>query len=41
MIVHPVQSISGKMVSTGNIILKNNPPIVEVQQLYHGKVIYN
>jgi hypothetical protein len=31
----------GKMVSTGNIILKNNPPIVDVQQLYQGHVIYN
>lgn len=41
MIVHPVQSITGKMASTGNIILKNNPPIIDVQELYHGKVIYN
>jgi len=29
------------MVSTGDIILKNNPPIVDVQQLYQGHVIYN
>ncbi len=41
MIVHPIQSITGKMVSTGDIILKNNPPIVEVQQLYQGHIIYN
>ena len=41
MIVNPVQSITGKMVSTGNIILKNNPPIVDVQQLYQGHIIYN
>lgn len=41
MIVKPIQSITGKMVSTGDIILKNNPPVVDVQQLYHGKVIYN
>lgn len=41
MIVRPIQSISGKMVSTGNVILKNNPPIVDVQELYHGRVIYN
>jgi hypothetical protein len=41
MIVRPIQSITGKMVSTGNIILKNNPPIVDVQQLYQGHVIYN
>lgn len=41
MIVFPVQSITGKMVSTGNIILKNNPPIVDVEELYQGRVIYN
>ena len=41
MFVKPIQSISGKMFSTGNIILKNNPPIVDVQQLYQGHIIYN
>lgn len=40
MIVYPVQSITGKMVSTGNVVLKNVPPIVDVQELYQGKVIY-
>lgn len=40
MIVKPIQSITGKMFSTGNIILKNNPPIIDVQQLYIGQVIY-
>lgn len=41
MIIKPIQSITGKMVSTGDIILKNNPPIVNVEQLYMGQVIYN
>lgn len=41
MIVKPIKSITGKMMSTGNIVLKNNPPIVDVQELYHGRVIYN
>jgi hypothetical protein len=41
MIVRPMQSIIGKMVSTGNIILKNNPPLVDVQQWYQGHIIYN
>jgi hypothetical protein len=41
MIVKPMQSITGKMVSTGDIILKNNPPIVNVEQLYIGHVVYN
>jgi hypothetical protein len=41
MIVKPIQSITGKMVSTGNVVLKNNPTLVDVQQLYQGQVIYN
>lgn len=40
MIVNPIQSISGKMVSTGNIVLRNVPPIVQVEELYQGRVIY-
>ena len=40
MIVRPIQSITGTMVSTGNVILKNVPPIVEIQELYQGIVIY-
>lgn len=40
MIVKPIQSLQGKIVSTGNIILKNTPPIVEVEELYQGRVIY-
>jgi Putative auto-transporter adhesin, head GIN domain len=41
MIVKPIQSITGKMVSTGNIVLKNNPPLINVQELYQGHVVYN
>ena len=40
MIVYPVQSIKGKMVSTGNVVLKNVPPIVDVEELYQGRVLY-
>ena len=40
MIVKPTESITGKMVSTGNIILKNVPPVVDVEELYQGRVIY-
>lgn len=39
--VHPITKISGKMVSTGNIILMNTPPIVSVEQLYIGQLIFN
>ena len=41
MILKPMQSIIGKMVSTGDIILKNHPPVVAVEQLYQGQIIYN
>jgi Putative auto-transporter adhesin, head GIN domain len=41
VIVYPIESIVGKMVSTGNTILKNNPPIIDVEQLYQGVLIYN
>ncbi|QBZ97544.1 head GIN domain-containing protein [Flavobacterium sangjuense] len=40
IIVKPIQSITGTMNSTGNIILKNVPPIVDVNRLYQGRVIY-
>ncbi len=40
MTVRPIQSIIGKMVSTGNIILKNVPPTVDVEELYQGALIY-
>ncbi|MGL2964996.1 GIN domain-containing protein [Flavobacterium sp. XGLA_31] len=40
MIVHPVQSITGVMNSTGNLILTNVPPVVDVQELYTGHVVY-
>ena len=41
MIVNPSESIIGKMVSKVNVNLKNNPPIVDAQQLYLARVIYN
>lgn len=40
MVVHPIDSIYGKMVSTGNIELRNIPLKVDVQELYQGRVIY-
>ena len=40
MIVHPTEKITGKLVSTGNLVLKNVPPIVELEELYQGNVIY-
>jgi hypothetical protein len=40
IIINPQQKISGTIYSTGNVILMNNPPIVEVQVLYQGQLIF-
>ncbi len=40
MVVNPQASIKGKIVSLGDIISKNRPPIVEVEELYRGRLIF-
>lgn len=40
MMVNPQQSIKGKIVSLGDVISKNKPPIVEVEELYKGRLIF-
>lgn len=40
MRVFPIEKISGKLMSTGNLVLKNVPEIIEVEQIYTGKIIY-
>jgi hypothetical protein len=40
MIVKPMQSLTGTLNSTGNVILKNVPPLVDVEELYQGRVVY-
>ena len=41
MIVYPVQSITGVLNSTGNVVLKNVPPIVTpLDVLFTGHVVY-
>ncbi len=39
MILHPLNEIKGNIYSTGDIILKNNPEIMNVTQHYTGKII--
>jgi hypothetical protein len=41
MIVNPQQSIVGSIVATGNVIAKNQPPIVSVEELFNGRLIFN
>lgn len=38
--VHPVQSLSGVLRSTGNLISVNEPPNVDVSVLYTGSLIF-
>ena len=40
MIVYPVQSISGELRSSGNVFAKNRPPIVDVEEYYTGRLIF-
>lgn len=40
IIVYPVQSISGQIVSTGNVIAVNTPPVVDVSTPYIGNIIF-
>ena len=41
IIINPQQEVKGTIYSTGNLVLKNNPPIIEVEQLYSGHIVYN
>ena len=41
IITFPVNKIFGKLLSTGDVILKNNPLINELEELYQGRIIYD
>jgi len=41
MIVNPQQSLTGILRGTGNLISVNEPPIVDVERLYTGQLIFN
>jgi len=38
--VNPQKSITGKILSLGNVISQTRPPIVDVEQPYRGKLIF-
>lgn len=40
VIINPQNELTGKLVSTGNLISKNNPPVVDVEVLYTGALIF-
>jgi len=41
MIVHAVESLSGELRGTGNVIVVNQPTFINVDQLYTGSLILN
>lgn len=40
IIVNPQLELIGTLLSTGNLISKNHPPIVNVEELYTGRLIF-
>ncbi|WP_299226946.1 head GIN domain-containing protein [uncultured Psychroserpens sp.] len=40
MILNPQQSITGEIRSTGDVILVNIPPVIDVQQFYTGELVF-
>lgn len=40
MVVRPIESIRGKIMGIGNVIAKNRPPIIDVEELYTGELIF-
>ena len=40
MIVYPLQSITGEILGTGDVIALNRPPVVSVTEFFTGKLIF-
>lgn len=40
LIVNPQVALRGEIVSLGNVISRNRPPIVEVEELFRGRLIF-
>lgn len=40
MLLYPVQAIRGEILNTGDVRAYNKPPIVEVEELYRGSLIF-
>lgn len=41
MIVNPIQSLTGELRGTGDVIAVNQPPLVEVEEIYIGELIFD
>lgn len=40
VIVNPIQSMHGKVLSTGDLISVNRPPVVDVEETYTGRLLF-
>lgn len=40
IIIYPVEAIYGTILGLGNVIAKNRPPIVDVEELFTGRLIF-
>lgn len=40
IIINPQLEITGSLLSTGDVILVNTPPVIDLEELYTGRVIY-
>jgi hypothetical protein len=40
MIVHPIQSLTGILRGTGNVISVNEPPLIDVERIYTGQLFF-
>jgi len=40
MIVNPQQALTGKITGTGDVISMNTPPIITVEEIYTGRLIF-
>lgn len=41
MTLYPIRSITGKILSTGNVYCLNKPQDIDIQESYKGRVIFN
>ena len=41
MVVHPLDTMRGGIYNTGNVYSINHPPVVQVTEYYHGRLIFN
>ena len=41
MVVNPQMSLTGVIRSTGNVVSKNTPPVVDVEELFTGSLIFD